>query len=154
MKVYRLCKEKYKHDLSGKGAEKAGGRWNSKGTPIVYTCFSRALCTIEIAVHTPLGNIPLDYHIITIQLPDIKGSIYKLEKTELPKNWKSLPHPNSTQLIGDQFISENKDLILKVPSAIVQGDYNYLINPYHKDFKKVKIIETELFEFDERLFGK
>ncbi|UOB17525.1 RES family NAD+ phosphorylase [Abyssalbus ytuae] len=154
MIVYRLCKEKYKTDLSGKGAEKAGGRWNSKGTAVVYTCNSRALCTIEIAVHTPLGNIPLDYHILKIEIPDNKSIIYQLKKSELPENWKSLPHPNSTQIIGDNFIRENKYLLIKVPSAIVKGDYNYLINPYHKDFSKVKILETELFEFDERLFVK
>ena len=61
MIVYRLCKSIYKKDLSGKGAEIAGGRWNSKGYAILYTSESRSLCTAEIAVHTPLGNVPADY---------------------------------------------------------------------------------------------
>ena len=70
MIVYRLTKAKYSHDRSGKGAEKTGGRWNSKGIPVVYTSESRALCTSEIAVHTPLGILPHDYMLITIEIPD------------------------------------------------------------------------------------
>ncbi|NQU32919.1 MAG: RES family NAD+ phosphorylase [Bacteroidetes bacterium] len=70
MIVYRLTKAKYSNDLSGKGAAKTGGRWNSKGIPVVYTCESRALCTSEIAVHTPLGILPLDYMLITIEISD------------------------------------------------------------------------------------
>ena len=54
MKVFRLCKAKFANDLSGLGAEKSGGRWNSKGVAMVYSSESRALCTTEIAVHTPL----------------------------------------------------------------------------------------------------
>ena len=64
MKVYRLSKAQFANDLSGKGAELAGGRLNSKGLPMLYTSSSRALCTAEIAVHTPLGIVPTDYVII------------------------------------------------------------------------------------------
>ncbi|MGB3529846.1 MAG: RES family NAD+ phosphorylase, partial [Saprospiraceae bacterium] len=70
MIVFRLSKSIYAHDLTGKGAEKSGGRWNSKGTALLYCSESRALCTAEIAVHTPLGNVPLDYELISVELPD------------------------------------------------------------------------------------
>lgn len=70
MIVFRLSKSTYTADLSGKGAEMSGGRWNSKGTAMVYTSQSKALCTVEIAVHTPLGNLPLDYTLVTISIPD------------------------------------------------------------------------------------
>ena len=153
MKVYRLIKEKYKDDLSGEGARKAGARWNSKGSPMLYTSESRSLCTAEVAVHTPLGNIPLNYFLIEIEIPDsIKFIVLKIE--DLPKDWKALPHSNSTQLIGDKFISEQKFLMMKVPSVVVHGDYNYLINPSHILFSKIKILKTESFDFDERLFKK
>ncbi len=152
MIVYRLSKKKYAADLSGRGAEKAGGRWNSKGLPMVYTSESRALCTTEIAVHSPLGNIPTDYYLTTIEIP--AASSLEIKQGDLPKDWKAIPHSNSTQLIGDTFLSENKFLVLKVPSVVVQGDFNYLLNPAHKLFVKVKITKTELFEFDERLFKK
>ncbi len=151
MIVYRLSKGKYKNDLSGKGAEMAGGRWNSKGVAMLYTCESRALCTTEIAVHTTLGFIPSDYWMVTIEFPDSVGILIQDPK-KLPKEWKSIPHAHSTQVIGDQFIANKKKLVLKVPSAVVQGDFNYLINPSHPFAQRIKIIKTELFEFDERLF--
>ena len=151
MIVFRLSKSKHSKDLSGKGAEKFGGRWNSKGVAIVYTSDSRALCTAEIAVHTPLGILPFDYEIATIHIPD-NTIIPELELSELPKNWKSIPHAHSTQEIGDKFIDDDQFLLIKVPSAVVQGEFNYLINPSHADFKSISIQKTEPFNFDERLF--
>ncbi len=153
MIVFRLSKSVYANDLSGRGAEKAGGRWNSKGTAMVYTSESRALCTTEIAVHTPLGILPLDYVIIAIEIPKTMV-IQELKNAELPEDWKSLPHSHSTQEIGDTFINEEKFAVIKVPSAVVQGEFNYLLNPAHKDFKKIKVKLIEPFDFDERLFIK
>lgn len=151
MIVFRLSKSKHSKDLSGKGAEKFGGRWNSKGVAILYTSDSRALCTAEIAVHTPLGNIPEDYEVTLIKIPE-NTIIPELEISELPVDWKSIPHSHSTQEIGDQFIDEGKFVALKVPSAVVQGEFNYLINPDHSDFKTITIEKTEPFSFDARLF--
>lgn len=153
MILFRLSKGLYKHDLSGRGAEIAGGRWNSKGIPLLYTCESRALCTTEIAVHTPLGIVPHDYWLITLELPDGLPFTEILLK-ELPEDWKTFPHPNSTQLLGDAFVQQGKFLGVKVPSAVVHGDSNYLLNPRHPGFPQVTIKETEPFPFDERLFIK
>ena len=152
MIVYRLTKSKYANDLSGKGAELAGGRWNSKGVALVYTGESRALCTAELAVHIPLGILPDNYVLVGINIPE-DCVISKINKDDLDPDWKLYPHPDSTQNIGDHFVSENRYLVLKVPSAVVPGDYNWLINPAHKDAHNIKIIETVPFEFDERLFG-
>jgi RES domain-containing protein len=151
MIVFRLTKEKYCLDLSGKGAEIAGGRWNSKGVSMVYTSDSRALCLAEIAVHIPLGIVPRNYFLVEISIPEDKkmNSIYE---ADLPVDWNGFPHLQATQEIGDRFISENKFLVLKVPSAVVQGDFNYLINTNHSNFSSVEIIKTELFSFDERMF--
>jgi RES domain-containing protein len=151
MIVYRLCKSVYSNDLTGKGAEKVGGRWNSRGIPMLYTSDSRALCTAEIAVHTPLGILPFDYKIVCIQIP-LSASITELKKNDLPKHWNEFPHIQGTQDIGDSFIKEHLSLCLKVPSATVQGDFNYLINPQHKDIAKIKIVSIEDFNFDKRLF--
>jgi len=152
MIVYRLSKTKFANDLSGKGAEISGGRWNSKGTAMLYTSASRALCTTEIAVHTPLGNIPADYSIISIEIPD--DSVCEIDISKLPADWTSIPHADSTQKIGDQFIAESLFLALKVPSVVVSGDFNFLLNPHHKDFHKILISSIESFTFDERLFRK
>lgn len=151
MIVYRLSKAAYAQDLSGKGAELAGGRWNSKGVAVLYTSTSRALCTTEIAVHTPLGIVPRDYFLVLIEVPD-GLSIRELKEKELPSDWKTFPHPNSTQLIGDAFVKEGKYAGLKVPSATVQGEHNYIFNPLHPAFARVRVRGTEPFGFDKRLF--
>ena len=150
MIVYRLSKEKFAKDLSGRGAEMVGGRWNSRGNAMLYTSQSIALCVTEIAVHVPLGILPKDYQLIRIEIPDEDF----LEVKRLPKDWQSFPHSNSTQMIGDKFLKENKFLVMKVPSATVQGEFNYLINTRHKDFGEIKILKIENFNFDERLFKR
>jgi len=153
MKVYRLSKSKFARNFSGKGAELAGGRWNSRGVAVVYTSDSRALCVTEIAVHTPLGIVPDDYVLTTIEIPDAI-EIVEIPVDKLPADWNSIPHTGKTQALGDDLIRENKYLVIKVPSAVLQGDFNYLINPAHKDFQKIKILKTEKFSFDDRLFVK
>ncbi|MBT3742783.1 MAG: RES family NAD+ phosphorylase [Polaribacter sp.] len=151
MRVFRLSKRKYSKELNGKGAAKSGNRWNSKGTEIIYTAESRALAMAEVAVHLTLATLPSDYVMIEIEIPDniiIKEIILK----ELDEDWNNHPPISNTQKIGDEFIDSIKECLLKVPSAVVQGDSNYLINPYHTDFKKIKIIEITDFPFDKRIF--
>lgn len=138
----------YANDLSGKGAEIAGGRWNSKGNAALYTGQSIALCVTEIAVHIPLGILPKDYKLVHIEIPD---DVF-FEPKRLPKQWNMFPHPDSTQKIGDKFLRENNFLFMKVPSAAVQGEFNYIINPRHTHFEKVSIKKIEKFTFDDRLF--
>ncbi|VAW23756.1 hypothetical protein MNBD_BACTEROID01-512 [hydrothermal vent metagenome] len=151
MIVYRLASKKYSNDLTGIGAEITGGRWNLKGTRELYTADSRALCMAEIAVHTPIGIMPKDYFMITIEIPDY-SQITELKVKQLPKDWRKFPYLKLTQELGDSFINKNEVLYIKVPSAVVQGDFNILINPQHLDSDKVKILQIEEFDFDERIF--
>jgi len=67
-------------------------------------------------------------------------------------DWNAFPHPASTQAIGDQFVLANKYCVLQIPSVVTQGDYNMLINPNHYEFSEIKIIKTEKFPFDNRIF--
>lgn len=151
MIVFRLCRKNYANDLSGRGAEINGGRWNSKGVSALYTSSSRALCAIEIIVHIPAGIVPKDYDVVTIDIPD-SASVKTLHIQDLPANWNSNPISALTQRIGNKFLSGQKELVLKAPSAIIQDEWNYTLNPIHKDFQKVKVISTEPFAFDTRLF--
>ena len=151
MEVFRLHNKKYFIELSGIGASKFGARWNSKGTEIIYTGSSRALAMAEVAVHLTLATMPSGYCMLTVDVPkEIKISV--LDLTELEPDWNSFPESFSTQKIGDMFIKNNEFCILKVPSAVVKGDFNYLINPHHSDFKKIKILSHDDFPFDKRLF--
>ena len=150
MIVYRLSKSKYASSLTGFGAAKWGGRWNSPGIAMIYTGQSRALCTAEIAVHTPMGDLPEAYFLVTIIIPG--RSLQVLSPDHLPLDWKSVPPSQSTRRIGDTFIKQGKSLALKVPSVVVPGEFNILINPNHARVKEVNIESIEPFEFDTRLF--
>lgn len=149
MKVYRLARKKYADQLSGKGTSLSGNRWNSKGVEIIYTADSRALAMAEVLVHLPLNLLPDDYKMICIEIPN---SIYI--STLNPPNFASFfgnsLNYSRSQSVGDEFIKLNKYCVLKVPSAVVYGDFNYLINPFHKDFKKITIESTQDFPIDER----
>lgn len=152
MRVFRLLRKKYKIELSGKGAALSGNRWNSKGTELIYCADSRALAMAEVAVHLSLAILPKDYGMVEIEIPAYI-SIASLGIEDLPQGWNSFPHLLDTQKTGDDFISEKKSCVLKIPSAVVPGDFNYLINPHHPDFLAIKLVDQADFPFDRRLFG-
>lgn len=150
MEVFRLSREKFS-SLSGKGAAMIGARWNSIGVELIYCASNRSLAMAEVAVHFTLATLPSDYVMMTIFIPD-DLLIKKLDTSDLPLEWNTFPHSKSTQAIGDLFVAENQYCLLLVPSVVTQGDYNILINPNHPDFSKIKIIKTEKFPFDKRIF--
>jgi RES domain-containing protein len=152
MIVFRLCKQAYINDLSDRGAELSGGRWNGKGVPALYTAGSRALAVLEIAVHVPYGILPVNYCMITIEVPGVPFEVFSI--ADLPNDWNRNPFARSTQDLGDDFLKSGKKLLLQIPSASVSSDFNYIINPKHSDFKKLKVVEVEPFEFDSRLFKR
>lgn len=153
MIVYRLSKKAYARDLSGSGAEKAGGRWNSQGLPALYTAGNRALCTVEVAVHLPLYILPTDYYLVSLYIPD-HIPIHQLNPSQLPANWQAQPYFRSTRQLGDHFLRQASHLVMQVPSAVVQGDYNYLLNPRHPLMEKITLHAVEHFQFDGRLFNR
>lgn len=151
MEVFRLARKKYPIDLNGKGAAMFGARWNFKGTEIVYIAQNRALAMAEVLVHLSLSSLPKDFVMITIDIPDAV-SIEFLDEKKLQKDWNVFPNSFSTQVLGEDFIKRNEFCVMKVPSAVVKGDFNILINPYHQDFKLIKIIDQTDFPFDKRIF--
>jgi RES domain-containing protein len=151
MEVFRLARKKYPVELSGKGASISGARWNSKGTEIIYCAQNRALSMAEVLVHLSLATLPNDFVMLTIAIPD-DIFIEILDVTKLNIDWNVFPCTFETPLLGDDFIRRNEACVLKDPSAVVKGDFNFLINPYHADFYKIKIIEQNDFPFDKRIF--
>jgi len=150
MRVFRLTRKKYYSILSGFGASVSGGRWNSKGVEIIYSAESRALAMAEVAVHLSVGNLPSDFLMSEIEIPkSITNKLLKLN--DLPEGWENFPMNKTTQKIGDRFIYSKSACVLQVPSAVVRGDFNFLINPYHPDFEKIKLVQSVEFPFDSRL---
>lgn len=152
MRVYRIAKEQYIKDLSGEGSRLYGGRWNNKGTRIIYTAESRSLATVEYLVHVPLQIIPRDLYIAEIDVPDVEIEI--VEPASLEKNWQDYPSPKLIRDIGDTWQRDNKTLLLRVPSAVIKNEWNILVNPEHKQFHKVKIVSIESYSFDARLLHR
>lgn len=149
MIVYRLSRGKYKNDLSGIGAELYGARWNNKGTKMLYTASSRALAMAETAVHIDFNNIPDDYHMISIEVPEDTDYL-RLDDMSEYMGWDSNPPSPITQNIGDEFCEKGEFMGMFVPSVVVKGDFNLILNPLHTEFRKVRVIAAESFEFDER----
>ena len=147
MILYRIAKRPYA-DLSGTGARLFGGRWNSEGRSMVYLTSSRSLAVLEALVHLSPTNLPLDFCIMTIDAPD---NFAEIKVDQLPSNWDEYPEPNSLKHIGNDFLLKQKHLLLKVPSAIVKEEFNYLLNPLHPKAELVKIISITPFAFDQRL---
>lgn len=151
MDIFRLTRKKYSSTLSGKGASIKGARWNSVGTELIYCAQNRSLAMAEIAVHFSIATMPNDYIMLTISVLD-SIEVKEINLSELPKNWNAFPPITKTQIIGDEFVKQNDFAICKIPSVVTQGDFNYLINPYHVDFKSIEIRKKEPFKFDRRLF--
>ena len=149
MLLYRITRCIYANDLSGTGARLYGGRWNNIGKAMVYTASSQSLAILEALVHLPTAIIPDDFCLVTIDAPE---NVFVADTSLFPPNWNAYPEPEILKRTGDFFLKQNKQLLMKVPSAIVKEEFNYLINPQHPGISKVKIVKSEPFTFDERLF--
>jgi len=151
--LYRIAKCHYIDDLSGTGAKTYGGRWNSKGHPVIYTAGSRSLAALETLVHVPQNNIPSDLCIVTLSLPTNITSD-NVSVTTLPEKRRGIPILPALQQIGDKWLETGKTAILKVPSVVIPEEFNFLINPLHPEATKIKIKDKNNFVFDERISGR
>ncbi len=149
--AYRLVMSNYDADpLSPEGAKKFGGRWNSKGTPVVYMGTSASLVTLEVLAHLHHEEAIAAYSLCIAELPE--NLVQELPRSALPSDWKNYPSPASTAAIGDQWLARGEALALLVPSSIIPVENNILINPYHPDFPEfAKSARLTSFEIDERL---
>lgn len=149
MIVYRVGKTKYADDLMGEGARLNGGRWNNKGVGCVYTSESRALALLEYTVNIDIDDIPRALSITTIEIPDRSMKI--LKEADLPGDWKHSPAPSSTKSFGSNLLLATNEPVIKIPSAIIPDEYNYLLNPLHLESNKFKIVSVRDFVYDVRI---
>ena len=147
--TWRIVKAKHAATaFSGKGAADYGGRWNSRGVAVVYASISKSLAALENLVHL---NPPVIFKYVAfpIQFDIALVEVFPLKK--LPAGWHAEPPPPSTQLIGDDWVRTARSAVLALPSVIISGEPNFLLNPAHPDFKKISIGKPEPFAFDSRL---
>lgn len=149
--VFRLGKQLYRDQLfSGQGGLYASGRWTPRGRPVVYTSASISLAVLEYTVNyrrrgwvpaTALGRavIPAGVRIESVPIG------------KLPANWFAASPPSELQALGGEWLERGETAVLKVPSAIVTEEWNYLLNPLHADFRKFRISAPKPFDFDQRV---
>jgi RES domain-containing protein len=151
--VYRIASTSPSYaydDLTGKGAELTGGRWNRKGVPVIYTASSIALAALETIVHTDTGAWPLNRYVLEIAIPDEPWAAAETP-SDLPPVWDAQPAPKETLDFGDEWLASRRSLLLKVPSVVVPLETNLLINPRHPDAGLIRIINTTKFVYDSRI---
>lgn len=153
MQLYRISKTLHIRDLSGAGPRLYGGRWNHKGTAVIYAAQSRALATLEYLVHVPLPYEPLDLSLATLAVPD-RASVLELTADDLPKHWNRYPPSPKLADIGTDWARECETLLLRVPSAVVDGEYNVLLNPAHPQISDVRAVDVRVYAFDQRLLKR
>jgi len=147
MLVYRLGSGRYPAN-DGLGASIYGGRWNRKGTPAIYAAASRALCALEVLANAnELGGA---YIVTPIELPDDIG-VTSLSIGSLPANWDAAQPITETPDIGTEWAERLETVVLVVPSAIIAREHNYILNPRHPDFPRIRFLTSEPFHFDCRL---
>lgn len=148
--AWRITKQKNARTaFTGEGAKLYGGRWNSPGLPVIYTAESRALALAEILVHLESAQTLSKYVVFQVEIDD--AYVTAVTIGTLPKNWRTEPAPKRLQEIGDQWLRSCASAVLRVPSAIVSGEFNYLLNPLHRDFSSLHFHGPEKFPIDQRL---
>lgn len=150
MKLFRIAKKNHVGDLSGMGARLYGGRWNNKGVAVVYTSESRALAALEYLVHVPMSTIPTDLKMMELIIPE-RVIPEDIDPSILPPKWREYPPPQRLATLGSNWVHSNRSLLLRIPSSVVENEFNVLINPDHKDFILIETRSPVRFAFDSRL---
>jgi RES domain-containing protein len=151
MRFWRICRQRYAVEAaSGEGARLYGGRWNSRGVRVIYASTSLALAAIETFVHLEPNLRPPDLVSVRGEIPDTL-EIGRLDLAALPPKWHST-RDEALQRFGDEWVSAGRTVGLLVPSAAIGGEWNVLLNPAHREFRKIKFHDPEPFEFDLRMF--
>jgi len=144
MQLYRIGKTAHAHDLSGVGAKLHGGRWNYAGIPCIYLTESRDLSLMEYTAHTAIHILPPSLSFTIFEVPG--HSIKELTENELPITWLQQPFSRDSQEIGSALLKQNDYLLLKLPSVLIEREFNFVLNTLHPLISAVKIIEVNSYK--------
>jgi RES domain-containing protein len=140
------------HDLSGKGAETTGGRWNRPGRPVVYAASSIALACLETVVHLNAGGLPLNRFLVRIDVPDgVWAARQVRSQGDLPVGWDAIPEGKVSLDLGDAWLQSEATALLVVPSVVVPEEPNVLINPRHPHARRLRASKLRAWRYDGRL---
>jgi RES domain-containing protein len=149
MRAWRIVRQDHgSAAFDGEGAWRFGGRWNSRGTRTVYTSATLSLAALETLVHL---NPPVAFKYVAVPVDFDEALVETVAAKHLPADWNEEPPPPSTAEIGDRWVKESRSAVLELPSVIIPAEPNYLLNPAHSDFKRIRIGKPTPFSFDPRL---
>ena len=149
MVLWRISRHR---DLSGAGGLRAGGRWHSAGTPVVYLSESPSAALLEVCVHTAAGDVPPDFTLLQVECKDdneADPAITVIIEGQLPPDWRTMPE--ATRRLGTEWLLAGRSPLLRVPSALVPQTANYLLNPLHPEAGRFQITEVLTYPFDTRI---
>lgn len=149
MEIFRLSVKKYSDKLQASGV---ANRWNRTGQYVLYSAGSRSLSTLELIVHKGAVNPSDNYKVMILSIPDDEKYFKDIKIKMLPDNWRKMSGYSELQDIGSKWYNKNESLVMRIPSAVIPNEFNFVINAEHPDFKKkVKLVRTEDYFWDERL---
>jgi RES domain-containing protein len=149
IRAFRVVKKRYlSAAFDGVGARDFGGRWNSPGFPAVYLAGHVSLAILEVVVH---ADVALASHYLVIPVTIEEMLIEILDSSRLPADWRSHPAPAAVVALGDEWIRSARKPVLRVPSAVVPSEPNYVLNPVHPRFGEIGIGKPDVLEVDPRL---
>lgn len=150
--VYRVLRKAFaRNPLDGEGSYRYGGRWSSPGTRLAYTSEHQSLAMLEYFVHLDADDAPPDVVLVTAEIPDHLSRIH-LRPDDLPSGWRASPAPAELARIGEEFVRKSERAILIVPSALAPHENNWLLNPSHPDFSRIRLSKTEPLTYDPHMF--
>lgn len=138
------------HDLSGRGAQMHGGRWNRPGRAVVYASSSIALAALETLVHLNAGGLPLNRYLVAIEVPERLWAA-RAVLSDLPVGWDAIPEGRVSLDLGDAWLRGAASAVLQVPSVVVPEEFNVLINPMHPDAGSIKAVKRRAWRYDGRV---
>ena len=138
--------------FSGEGAWLYGGRWNSPHVRVVYVSEHQSTAAFEVFINNMPFIADEKYKAFRLEWPDDITEIFPIKK--LPADWRISPLPTSAREIGDHWVRERRSAVLALPSAIAPDDINFLLNPEHSDFRRIRIHSPIDYEFDPRLVNR
>ncbi len=152
MRIWRICRKPVaRSPLDGRGGLVVAGRWHTPRRLVSYSSESLALASLEVLVHSDLDLLPDDLMAIEIDVPP-KVKVAEVKVRDLLRNWRKHPAPSRLQTIGNEWLDRGRTTLLKVPSALVPTESNFLVNPMHPGFSELRVVRRFKFAFDSR-FG-
>ncbi|PYJ28216.1 MAG: hypothetical protein DME90_08435 [Verrucomicrobia bacterium] len=149
-RIVRASREKTA--FTGEGPWRYGGRWNSPGVGVVYVSEHQSTAALEVFVNRTPFILEEKYKAFRLEWPDHLTEIFPVKN--LPANWRVHPPPIETREIGDRWVQERRSVVFALPSTISPADKNFLLNPEHSDFKRIRIASPIDFDFDPRLLSR